>query len=169
MRITVSESDSDSIASKSSSQESILAETDTIITRNDRRRWLRLPPKFFRWLGGVLVVGVIIAVAILYIPHPIQSIDRSGYQVVYLVNGQAYFGKLQNTTGEYLVMRTPYVAQSVETPGADGQEAAPTTTLLRVRDQTYGPEDSIAFKAEQVSFWQNLRSDSKVTAAIKQK
>lgn len=121
-------------------------------------------------MGGLaLVLAIALVTMLIMKSQPAQVVDINKFQVIYLTNGQAYFGKLQNTTGEYLVMRTPYVAQSVETPGADGQEAAPTTTLLRVRDQTYGPEDSIAFKAEQVSFWQNLRSDSKVTAAIKQK
>lgn len=98
-----------------------------------------------------------------------QSINRSAYQVVYLTNGQAYFGKLQNTDGQYLVMQSPYTAQSVETPLKDGETPAPTTTLLRVRDQVYGPDDSIAIRAETVAFWQNLRDDSKITALLKSK
>ncbi|MBP6038098.1 MAG: hypothetical protein KA604_02055 [Candidatus Saccharimonas sp.] len=101
---------------------------------------------------------------------PVQ-VDAGKYQVVYLTNGQAYFGKLQNTTGEYLYMSTPYTAQSVA-PDAGSDKTKPsetTTTLLRVKDQVYGPEDTIAIRASQVSFWQNLRDDSKVSQAIKTK
>jgi hypothetical protein len=101
-----------------------------------------------------------------------QRIDGSKYQVVYLTNGQAYFGKLQNTTGDYLYVMMPYTAQSVTPNTAGGNENSgteTTTTLLRVKDQVYGPEDSIAIRASQVAFWQNLRDDSKVAQAIKAK
>lgn len=123
-----------------------------------------------------LVVGFIMAfLAIASLVHWLlqynlaQKIDRSGYQVVYLTNGQAYFGKLQNTTGDYLVMKDPYSAQSLAPKDADTAASTAQTTLLKVSQQVYGPQDSIAIKSDQVSFWQNLRSDSKVTAALKQK
>jgi len=95
-----------------------------------------------------------------------QRIDSSKYQVVYLANGQAYFGKLQNTDGDFLVMKSPYTAQSTS---SDDKTAAAQTTLVKVSSQVYGPEESIAIKASQVAFWQNLRDDSKVTTAIKSK
>lgn len=120
--------------------------------------------------GGILVLLLLVfavfwLVQQLYVAN-LQRIDGSAYQVVYLVNGQAYFGKLQNTNGDYLVMKSPYTTQSVKSSEANSDE---TTTLLRVRDQVYGPEDSIAIKASQVTFWQNLRDDSKVAQAIKSK
>lgn len=106
-------------------------------------------------VGFIVKVGVDWSVS--------QRIDTSAYQVVYLNNGQAYFGKLQNTGGDYLVMKSPYTAQSVKDSTSTTDA---TTTLLRVRDQIYGPQDSIAIKSSQVAFWQNLRSDSKVSTAI---
>lgn len=119
---------------------------------------------------AALVAVLVIAVAVSWLLDNkfMQQIDKSSYQVVYLTNGQAYFGKLQNTGGEYLVMKEPYAAQSVAPKEGETQTGA-TTTLLKVSQQVYGPQDSIAIKSDQVSFWQNLRSDSKVTAAIKQK
>lgn len=102
----------------------------------------------------------------------LQRVDTTAYQVVYLVNGQAYFGKLQNTTGDFLVLTSPYIAQSIENTdeqATDQDPAATQTTLLKVSDQIYGPDNSIAIKSSQIAFWQNLRPDSKVTAAIKAK
>ena len=93
---------------------------------------------------------------------------RDKYQVVYLTNGQAYFGKLQNIHGDFLVMKSAYIPQSVNNSDTSAAESS-QTTLLRVTDQLYGPEDSIAIKSSQVAFWQNLRDDSKVTQAIKSK
>lgn len=115
----------------------------------------------------VSVVGVVWLMQQLYQAN-LQRIDTSKYQVVYLVNGQAYFGKLQNTSGDFLVVKSPYIAQSVENAASDSTESAGSTqtTILKVTDQVYGPDDSIAIKSSQVAFWQNLRDDSKVTKAI---
>ncbi len=97
-----------------------------------------------------------------------QQIDTKGYQVVYLISGQTYFGKLQNQSGDYLVLKQVYAEQTVQAAAKneDGTPKAPQTTLVKVRDQVYGPEDSIAIKSTQVAFWQNLRSDSKISQAI---
>lgn len=116
------------------------------------------------------VVGIVWLVQQVYQAN-LQRIDTSKYQVVYLVNGQAYFGKLQNTSGDFLVLKSPYIAQSVESAeeGAAEADASTQTTILRVTDQIYGPDDSIAIKSSQIAFWQNLRDDSKVTQAIKAK
>ncbi len=100
---------------------------------------------------------------------PKQRINTSSYQIVYMTNGQAYFGKLQNTSGDYLVLQHPYTTQSIKANETDETAAAATATLIKVSDQVYGPEDSIAIKTTQVTFWQNLRSDSKVATAIKAK
>lgn len=95
-----------------------------------------------------------------------QQIDSSKYQVVYMTNGQAYFGKLQNTRGDYLVVKGPYTTQAAST---DDKTTDAQTTLIKVSGQVYGPEDSMALRADQVAFWQNLRNDSKVSQAIQAK
>lgn len=116
-------------------------------------------------LVAVLLVGFVLA-WIFLIPHG-QRVDSSTYQVVYLDNGQAYFGKLQNTSGEYLVMTSPYTAQDVKAPDqTDSEKDSTQTTLLPVKSQVYGPQDSIALRAEKVLFWQNLEKNSKITQAI---
>lgn len=115
----------------------------------------------------VSVVGVVWLMQQIYQAN-LQRIDTSKYQVVYLVNGQAYFGKLQNTSGDFLVLKSPYIAQSVENTDKDSNTSTGSTqtTILKVTDQVYGPDDSIAIKSSQVAFWQNLRDDSKVTKAV---
>ena len=115
------------------------------------------------------IVGLVWLIQQIYQAN-LQRIDTSKYQIVYLVNGQAYFGKLQNTSGDFLVVRSAHIAQSVE--GAEQGSAdkpASQTTLIKATDQVYGPQDSIAIKSSQVAFWQNLRDDSKVSQAIKSK
>lgn len=116
----------------------------------------------------LIIAGGLLAVMVL-LPQG-ERINQSGYQVIYMTSGQAYFGKLQNTTGDYLTIKDPYTAQNVTPEG----EKAPTnqqasTTLLKVSQQAYGPEDVLSVNRDQVLFWQNLRSDSKVAKAIDSK
>lgn len=122
-------------------------------------------------LGVVALVGVIGIWLVVINRMPAQRIDASKYQVVYLANGQAYFGKLQNTNGQFLVITEPYTMQEVQAAPAEGDTTKPetNTTLIRVSGQVYGPEESIALRSDQVTFWQNLRDDSKVSQAIKSK
>lgn len=96
-----------------------------------------------------------------------QTILTDHYQVVYLVSGQIYFGKLQNTAGQYLTLTDAYTLQNQQNSSSSsaGTVSEPSK-LLKVSGQVYGPDDSIAIRAEQVQFWQNLSADSKVTKAI---
>lgn len=94
-----------------------------------------------------------------------QVVLRDQYQVVYLLSGQVYFGKLQNTDGQYLTLKNVYTLQSESATG-DSADATSPTNILKVSRQVYGPEDSMAIRADQVQFWQNLHSDSKVAKAI---
>lgn len=95
-----------------------------------------------------------------------QVVIGSHYQVVYLLSGQVYFGKLQNTAGEYLTLKNVYTLES-KSSTADSADASNTSNILQVSRQVYGPEDSMAIRADQVQFWQNLRTNSKVAEAIK--
>ncbi len=131
-------------------------------------RSLHGKPGIVALTGIVILIGAMLAAAFL-LPRG-ERINANAYQVVYLATGQAYFGKLQNTSGEYLVLREPYTAQDVTPEGEavpENQQAS--TTLLKVSQQTYGPEDVLSLRSEQVLFWQNLRSDSKVSKAIEDK
>jgi hypothetical protein len=127
--------------------------------------------KFYTHPGALLVtlllilIGGIIALKLL--PPKGQRIDSSTYQIVYLNSGQVYFGKLQNTTGHYLVLNEPYAPQSVDQhEEGHSSGAQPSTTLVKVSHQHYGPQDVMSIHINNVMFWQNLRSDSKIVQAI---
>lgn len=111
----------------------------------------------------IIALGVVVGGSVLL--RRGEQINKNGYQVVYMSSGQAYFGKLRNTSGDYLVIDTPYSAQDVK-PDSE-TTAQSSTTLLKVSQQQYGPEDAMSLKSDQVLFWQNLRDDSKVAQAIK--
>lgn len=140
-----------------------------IITTMTEKKQQRKLIKYGLPAIGICVVAIVAVItAMLLRAQPSQTIDTNKYQVVYLANGQAYFGKLQNSSGDFLIMKTPYTPQGT-TSDTSNTASSNQGALLKVSDQLYGPEDSIAIKASQVAFWQNLRDDSKVTQAIKSK
>lgn len=125
---------------------------------------LKMPKLVVLPVVAVVLLGFI-AAGLWLLPHG-QRIDSSKYQVVYLSSGQAYFGKLQNTGGDYLELRNPYVVQDVQQPTDSTKGQTNQTTLVKVSDQVYGPDDSMSLRSDNVLFWQNLREDSKVAQAI---
>ncbi|HET8884305.1 MAG TPA: hypothetical protein VFM68_02440 [Candidatus Saccharimonadales bacterium] len=129
---------------------------------------VKLSRKNFIFLGvGLLVIVAMIVAAMVYQQRHNQAIATDRYQVVYLVTGQIYFGKLQNTTGTYLTLKDVYTVQNEADPSAPDSNVSSQSKIIKVSQQVYGPENSMAIRADQVQFWQNLRSDSKVANAIK--
>ena len=112
--------------------------------------------------GSILVIGVA-AWLLFCIPWGQQRILNDRYQAVYLTSGQIYFGKLQNSHGDFLTLKGPYIAQQKTD---EDQATHAETSLVKVTQQVYGPDDSIALSANQVQFWQNLRADSKIVQTI---
>jgi hypothetical protein len=131
------------------------------------------PKKRNKW---VLAVGVAVALVLLglvvwkYMSTATASPRGDRYQAVFLDNGQVFFGKLKNTEGTYLLLSDAYYTKSQELPkdATDEQKAAVSNNvnLVKVGNEVYGPENSLSIKAEQVLFWQDLKSDSKVAKAI---
>lgn len=138
--------------------------------REQKRTAASTPFRLYRQPGALMITAAIVVVGallglMLLVPKG-ERINASQYQVVYMTSGQAYFGKLQNTGGDYLVLKSPYTAQEIK---ANDEKSQPQTTLVKVSQQAYGPEDVMSLKSDQVLFWQNLRSDSKVAKAITSK
>lgn len=114
--------------------------------------------------GVVVLLAAAVVGGCLYLNRNKLSVNHDGYQVVYLATGQIYFGNLQNTHGTYMTLTNVY---TVQTDASDGKSAQITgTKLLKVSQQLYGPDDSMAIRSDQVQFWQNLSADSKITKAI---
>lgn len=100
------------------------------------------------------------------------AIDKSGYQAVFLTNGQVYFGKLQSTAGDYLQLTNIYYLQvqqsvqpSTDKPADQGSNDQ-KTQLVKLGNELHGPQDSMQISNKQVLFWENLKSDGKVSKAI---
>jgi hypothetical protein len=126
------------------------------------------------------VIASLIGLSILFFgwqywaKSPATYIDSSKYQAVFLDNNQVYFGKLHQLHDNSVRLTDVYYLQQQATmaetdkSGKVNQQANSTQTpqLVKLGSELHGPEDSIVFSGSQVLFWENLKSDSKVTKAI---
>jgi hypothetical protein len=122
----------------------------------------------------VATVVVIALLGVFFAWNYFTGVQPAGdrYQIVFLDNGQAFFGKLKNTTGTYLRLEQAYQTSAPTLPADATEEekkaVSSNVSLLKVGDLVYGPENTMMIRAEQVVFWQDLSEDSKVTRAIEQ-
>lgn len=129
------------------------------------------PARKKRWLIPLVVLVLVIAgIATWRMVHAPTAPRADRYQAVFLDNGQTFFGKLKNTEGAYLKLEKAYTTQKQDLPedATDEQKQAVSNnvSLVEVSKVVYGPENTMMIRAEQVLFWQDLKTDSKVSKAI---
>ena len=64
-------------------------------------------------------------------------------------------------------MTDVYYLQSNK-PAAAEEAAQSQPELIKLGSEVHGPEDEMRIRADNVSYWENLKNDSKVTSAIKE-
>ena len=103
------------------------------------------------------------------------AIDSSKYQAVFFTNGQVYFGKLHAFNDEYMKLTDVFYLQTASTDSADAKNPQKTSTyqstsptLIKLGDEIHGPQDEMIVSKSQVLFYENLKSDGKVSSSISQ-
>jgi len=115
----------------------------------------------------VVIIGVLAALVISDNGGKEEGlVDKSKFQAVFLNNGQVYFGNIADLNESYVSMGNIYylrVNQQVQ----PGQQASQNdVSLVKLGCELHGPEDSMVINREQVTFWENLKTDGQVTNAI---
>jgi hypothetical protein len=90
----------------------------------------------------------------------------TGYQAVFLDNGQVYFGNIQNMKNNFIDLKNIYYIQS---PSTQVNQTAPTgssISLVKLGSELHGPTDEMFIPMTHVLFYENLRSDSKVVQSM---
>lgn len=93
-------------------------------------------------------------------------IDASKYQAVTLTNGQVYFGKLTDYSSEYLKLTDVYYIQTRQTSDSGKTSTDQSNQLIKRGNEVHGPEDGMVLFKDQVSFYENLKSDGEVAQLI---
>lgn len=88
-----------------------------------------------------------------------RRIDKTVYQAVFLLSSQVYFGHLTIEGDEYLLRDVFYL-----NPPAEGSQRG---QLVKRGNELHGPTEPMIVPARSVLFWENMREDSEVAAAIR--
>lgn len=100
----------------------------------------------------------------------------SGYQAVFLTNGQVYFGKLSGMTASYATLKDIYYLQ-VTTPPIQGQgsqqdqaaaQAQQQLSLVKLGQELHGPVDAMKINRDQILFYEDIKEDGRVMQAIRE-
>jgi len=99
------------------------------------------------------------------------GIDTGKYQAIFLSNGQVYFGKLSDFNEQSYKLTNIYYPQAqADSKDEDAEDTAASTgiKLIRLGDEVHGPENEMFITKEQTLYYENLKSDSKVSGLIDQ-
>ncbi len=131
-----------------------------------------------KWLMPVILIIVIAAVigGLLYFTQPFgtsitedfeygeevtASIATGEFQAVFLTNNQVYFGKVTSSLeAQYVVLEDVYYIQATG-PAEDGG-----TNLIKLGNETHGPEDKMSINRDHILMVENLKGDSQIVQAI---
>lgn len=138
-------------------------------------------PKKSGFGGKVIAVVVVIVVILIglflvskYTKWNILNVNKesagaSGWQAVFLTNGQVYFGQVDRETDDMILLKDIYYLQVAQSPQPDpGGQAAQgnNLSLVKLGNELHGPKDAMKINMAQVLFTEELKSDSKVVDAI---
>jgi hypothetical protein len=132
-------------------------------------------------MGKIVAVAVVLAaltVVAVYGSRGLSGVTANSaikskqYQAVFLTNGQVYFGKVSQIDNSYVKLTNIYYLQVQQTVQPEDKSKSSTDTsnqqvsLAKLGGELHGPEDIMYISRSQVLFWENLKSDGKVTKAI---
>lgn len=131
--------------------------------------WLRAFWIILLFAGTALVVAI---VALLFVGGDKQSklVDKTKFQAVFLTNGQVYFGNIVGVNNEFVDLKNIYylsVNQQVQPGQGDAsQQQQASISLVKLGCELHGPVDQMVINRDQVSFWENLKTDGQVSQKI---
>lgn len=129
------------------------------------------------WIILVIVILVVLAALAYLFRDKFTTTNGpklSGYQAIFLTNGQVYFGKLSDAGDKYAELRDIYYLQ-VNQPLQTGQNAQnqqsqsqqqPQLSLVKLGNELHGPADLMFINRDQILFYEDLKADGKVAQAI---
>lgn len=120
----------------------------------------------------VVIAVIVLAGLFIYRASTGSTIDSTRFQAVFFTNGQVYFGKLQTVNDTYLKLTDIFYLQTKTTDSKNPQETTSSTSndveLVKLGSEIHGPEDSMIINKDQILFFENLKSDGKVSQSITQ-
>ncbi len=131
------------------------------------------------WIVLVIVVIIIAALGVMFrdkimnkpaTPAAVTAGKTSGYQAVFLTNGQVYFGKIGANDNDYMTLTDIFYLQVVTPPLQGSQQtqqaAQQQISLVKLGNELHGPADLMHVNRSQILFYEDLKEDGQVVKAI---
>ena len=141
----------------------------------DKKLSLSDSPKWYKaTLASLVVVGVLLLLAVvgvLYTSKPETQgkyVDGSKLQAVFLNSGQVYFGNIRSVNNQYFVLSNVYYLQTASTStDAKATDTNSNISLVKLGCELHQPYDQMVINRDQITFWENLKTDGQVAKAVK--
>lgn len=140
-------------------------------TSKDSGRWKS--PTWFRVIWLALLVSIlVVASSLVYLlyagnPNANKFVDEQRLQAVFLANGQVYFGRINSISSKYIELGDIFYLNNTNS-GTQDKSATTNLSLVKLGCELHGPTDAMLINQNQVTFWENLRSDGQVAKAVAQ-
>jgi hypothetical protein len=128
--------------------------------------------KLWWWIGAIVAIVLVLKFlsGMGFVPLELFPRVGSGYQAVFLTNGQVYFGKLYKDRSQYPVLRDIYYLQVTQPPQPlqPGEVPPANINVVKLGAELHGPNDEMRINRDSILFIEDLKDDSRVVTAIKQ-
>jgi hypothetical protein len=140
-------------------------------TKSYRKETPRRPASKLPWFVAVVILVLVLIAGWYFFLRPAALVDGGKFQAVFLSNGQVYFGKLSFQSGEYVKLKDVFYLQkksdtSNTTPQSAASQDATDVELIKLGNEIHGPADEMLVAKDQILFFENLKSDGKVSQTI---
>ncbi len=118
---------------------------------------------------GIIVLVLIVGGAAFFAANMKKNGSGSNgkvRQAVFLTNNQVYFGYLSNANSQYPVLKDIYYLQVQEALQPAKDNSQPQVSLVKLGNELHGPKDQMRINRDQILFYEDMKDDSKVNAAI---
>src|SRR5688572_973049 len=126
--------------------------------------WLKVIWITLLFAGTVLVISLL---ALLYLGGDKESklVDKTKFQAVFLTSGQVYFGNIVSVNDSFVDLKNIYyLSVNQQVPPKENEKAS--VSLVKLGCELHGPVDQMVINREQITFWENLKTDGQVSKAI---
>ena len=117
----------------------------------------------------ILVVALLLSIFFGNVPAENKYVNKNTLQAVFLNNGQVYFGNIRSLNDKYVRVGNIYylrVNQQVQPNQTNTNASAQDISLVKLGCELHGPDDQMLINRDQVTFWENLKTDGQVAKAV---
>ena len=96
-----------------------------------------------------------------------EQVEKDKYQAVFLKSGSVYFGNITKIDQDTITLKNIFYLKNGSFQKGEtvtGSDAS----LIKLGAELHAPEDVMYIERKNVEFWENLKSTSQVSKAIKQ-